>query len=196
MLERAPDRQLEMVAVARLGQEIEGASFHRGDGGGHIAKRGGHDDEQIGLESVRLLEEREPVETRHFQIGHHYGKGPALQALESLWPILRANDLVTFLFEQEGHDFEKALVVVDKKDAFLFRFSHVTSRAVMTSLPGRNALCQLLDQARSLVAEQFRPEKAASPRRWCANRTLYHSLPTKKPLPGGFAAPLIRRNNI
>ena len=70
-LERVLDDDEHFVVLERLGDVVERAALHRGDGVLDRRERGHHDDRQLVVEFLERLERRHAVDARH----HHVDDG-------------------------------------------------------------------------------------------------------------------------
>src|SRR4029079_7595791 len=75
-LERAADGRAELVVVERLGDVVERALAHRGDGRRHARVRGEENYGKAGTARVQSTEELDAVHLRHLPVGDH-GVGAA-----------------------------------------------------------------------------------------------------------------------
>ena len=71
LFERARDEQGEVIGVDGLGQEIERALLHRGDGVFDAAVRRHDDDWGVGVELLRGAQHAEPIAFRKSKVREH-----------------------------------------------------------------------------------------------------------------------------
>ena len=131
-LERLVDRELEVVEVDRLGDEVEGAAVHRGADIGHVAV--GRDDHRPGGRPSRaqLGQERQPVHHRHVDVeqqqadvglGRQHRQRFLAVAGEAEGEVTLADALAEALLEQQL----EVRLVVDRED--LGRLAHGEGRS-------------------------------------------------------------------
>ena len=115
-LERALDGQEEDVAVEGLGEVVEGSLAHRLDRrvDGPV---GGHEhDARPRLLALDGLEEGDPGEIRHLEVGEDHVDGLASQGGQGGAPARRRDDLVPFRAEDQAEDLQLGSLVVDHED--------------------------------------------------------------------------------
>ena len=92
LLERARDEQQQMIGIDRLGEEVDRAFLHRGDGVLDAAVGGHHDDRHVGVDSFGGAEHAEAVALRQPQIRQHERGLRLLQQPHGLGLVARLED--------------------------------------------------------------------------------------------------------
>ena len=93
-LERALDDELDLLQRKRLGDVVVGAALHRGDGALHRRIRRHQDDEDIGMNAPRFLEQLQPVHLGHAEVGQHQVVARFRQHRARVRAIFRLADLM------------------------------------------------------------------------------------------------------
>ncbi len=118
---RPRDEHAERVEIEGLGQVVVRTLLHRLDRGFDAAESGHHQkDGPVGARP-RLLQQPDPVEDRHLEIGDHDVGVEALDERERLLPVGSRTRLVSLVFEDLGQRLSCVGLVVDDEHSTVIR---------------------------------------------------------------------------
>src|SRR5439155_504046 len=118
-VERARHQRAQLVVVEGLGDEVEGALAHGGDGGRHAAVGREQHDRGGGPARAQGAEQREAVHSGHLPVRDHDIGRALLERGEGRVAARALLALVPGAAERRGDDARHALLVVDDDDAGL-----------------------------------------------------------------------------
>jgi hypothetical protein len=116
-LEDALEGGQQLAALGGLGDEVVGAFAHGGDGIFDGAVRRHDDDVGRGLQAARRLEQRQPIEARHHQVGEHDVHALVPQQLQRHLAVFGDEHVVTGALEDAPQAVAVGGLVVDHEDA-------------------------------------------------------------------------------
>jgi hypothetical protein len=104
------------VVLERLGDVVEGAALHRGNGVLHRRKRRDHEHRQVFIDLLQLVERLHPVHSGHHHVDDRGIEWQRLGQLETLGRRRREPDVVTLARQERLEDLPHDLFVVDDQD--------------------------------------------------------------------------------
>jgi hypothetical protein len=111
--ERALHHQQQVIGIDRLGEEIERAFLHRGNGILNAAERGHHDDRQLRIEVLRGAEHAESVAFGEPEVSQHHAELRGLQGGGRFGLITRFDDGVPLRLERVAQHHTQRIFVLD-----------------------------------------------------------------------------------
>ena len=116
-----------MAEIDRFDEKIDDTVFKRLDG---VVERWitGHDDDRqcvVGL--VDVLGQRQPVHSRHVDIGKTAVDGLLFENIDGLQAVAGRHHLVAPAFEILAGDIEDAFLIINKQNGFLTGLVHNTA---------------------------------------------------------------------
>ena len=93
MPDRLGDRRFQVGKIDWLSQEVECAAIHRRTDVGHVAVGRDDDGRKLLLALLQLLQQRQPVHSRHVDVGHHnVDRAVGLEQLEGVNAVAGENE--------------------------------------------------------------------------------------------------------
>jgi hypothetical protein len=107
----------DLLDLERLEDVVVGAALHRLDRGLDRAEAGHDHGEDVQALLGDLLEQLQPRQPRHLEVGDDQVVRPQPQLVERLLAVLAGRDLVALELQELGEDLADHLLVVDDEDA-------------------------------------------------------------------------------
>ena len=114
--ERVADDGEHFVVLERLGDVVERAALHRGDGALDRRERRDHQDRQLVVDLLQLVERRHAVHARHHDVDDGGVEGDGAGELEALGGVGGEAHGVALARQQRFEDLAHDLLVVDDQD--------------------------------------------------------------------------------
>ena len=110
----AAQRDLQGIHVNRFGNEIGGLVFQALDGQGHVPVTGDHDHFRIRVGMFDPFQQLDPVDPRHFDIGHDDLRTGGIINLQGLFAVFRRVDGITHVSQRNLEHIANIPFIVDQ----------------------------------------------------------------------------------
>ena len=118
---RGEQRVRHVVGVGGLGQVVDGAELHRGDGGGDVAVAGQHDGACVGADLGELRDDVEAVAVLQPHVDDGEGRRLLPDQVEALGDRVGRAHLEAARLHGTRQPLEERPVVVDQDERAIFR---------------------------------------------------------------------------
>ena len=123
-LHRVADDDQHFVVLERLGDVVERAALHRGDRALDRRERRDHDDRQLLVDALQLVERRDAVHPRHHDVDDRRVERQRARQLEPFGARRGQTHVVALARQQRLENLAHDLFVVDDEDRAVSRSGH------------------------------------------------------------------------